>query len=131
MPNNPSNINPMHVSPLCFLLPQLYMGYSMDPQPLLDPHMVPLNSYNNPNSSSMQVAPQGVWFATPQSHSDASGSSMFPSIDYFPEDYPASSGTPSLGSSCQDINAADPSAGFSFIAPPKCRSAQETATVWI
>src|SRR5258706_13058845 len=108
MPNNPSNINPMHVSPLCFLLPQLYMGYSTDPQPPLDPHMVPLNSYNNPNSSSTQVAPQGVWF--PQSHSDASGLSMFPSINYFPDDYLTSSGTPSLGSSHQDVNAADPSA---------------------
>src|SRR5258707_351457 len=124
MSNNPSTLDPMHANPLPFLSPQPYVGYSADPQPLLDPRTVPLNSYNNPNSSSTQVAP---WFATPQSHSDASGSSLSPSVNYFPEDThgsasPASDGAPSntsFDSSRQDVNGpADPSAGFSFIALP-------------
>lgn len=125
--NDPSIVDPMHANPLPFLSPQPFVGYSADPQPLFDPRTVPLNSYNNPNFSSTQVLPQGAWFTTPQSHSDASGSNLSPSINFPPDDThesasPASDGAPSnasLDSSRQDVNGPiDPSAAFSFIALP-------------
>ncbi|KAF8340344.1 uncharacterized protein EI90DRAFT_2051398 [Cantharellus anzutake] len=131
--NYPSNPDPMNTNSLPFLSPHPHQGYSADPQ-LSDPRAVPPTPYTNPNFAGVQVVPQGTWFTSSQSRSEASSSTFSPSINFLPEDThesasPASDGAPSnasLDSRTETNGPAESSSGFAFIAlpnadPPKKR----------